>query len=425
MNSTVRPKIFYGWIVLAATILIYFSSCATIWYSYGAFQPTLVKELGWSRTALSGTYTTFLLIMGLSGPLVGISVRRFGSRKHMILGTVMAVIGLLGLYLTKQIWQFYLFYSVFGGLGFTLSCSLPAMTMLNNWFVRRRSLAIGLQMASGGVAGAIFTPLITRSISSFGWRWTWVYLAVIQLVLATVTIILVRNKPEDIGQVPDGVVAGVAQETTTKKPAPSRIYQTPVDWKVGDALRTSAVWLMVVFGTSMSFARYIITTQHTTYITELGFTPMLAATTLSLNLLVSSAGRLAVGALGLRFEMRHLAAACLAMFVVGMVILMNGRTIPLIYIYVILTGLSYGGLMVTRAPMLANYYGRKNYPVISGFLGPEGTIVSSLSPFIAGFIRESTGSYTLAFIIGAAFLGVGLVCALLTRPPKPRTVVSQ
>ncbi len=420
MNSTARPKGFYGWIVLVAAVLIYFSACGTMWYSYGPFLPTLVKEFGLSRAALSVPYTVFMLIMSLSGPFTGLSVRKFGSRKIMILGTFMALFGLLGMYLARQLWQVYLFYSVLGGFGFALSAGMPVGTLLINWFSRRRSLALGLQMAAGGIAGSIFTPLITRLIPSVGWRLTWVYLAGIQLVLAAVTIILVRNKPEDIGQVPDGVVAVAAQETSTKKPAPSRVYQTPVDWKVGDAFRTPAIWLIEVFGISMGFARYIIQVHHVAYVQDLGFTAMLASTTLSLHLLMSSAGRLVSGALGTRFEMRHVAAFFLATFIIGMVLLMNVRTIPLLYIYAILTGFSYGGIMVARPTLVANYYGRKNYSVIQGYLNPEGAIITNFAPVFAGLIYDRTGSYTIAFITGTALLTVGLVCALLVRPPKPK-----
>ncbi len=415
-----RRKRFYGWIVLAGNMLLGFSIAGTVWYSYGVFLPSLIGEFGWSRTALAAPYTVFLIIMGLSGPLVGISVSKIGSRKNMIVGALISIICLTGMSQVRSLWQVYLFYSVLGGASFALTTTVSSMTIVNNWFVRRRSLAMGLRLSAAGVAGFTFIPLISRLISGLGWRSAWLSLAGIQLVLTTVGLILVRNRPEDVGQVPDGIVEGMTEKAGSRKVAPSRVYQTPVEWKAADALRTPALWLMVAFGITSTFTRFILQVHHVAYIGEIGFTAVLASSTLGLQIGISAVGRLLVGFLGTRFEMRHLAAACLAGFLIGVFVLMNARSVPLVYLYTLLVGLSWGGLMVVRPTIIGAYYGRRSYPLVAGYITPLGIAVSSAGPLFAGFIYDTTGSYMIAFIVGAALLGVGIVFALLARPPKSR-----
>ncbi len=419
MTSTVlKPKGFYGWIALAGAMTIFFCYAGILYYGYGVFLPSLIKEFGWSRAALSGAQSAFIIVAGLLGPLVGTSVVKFGVRKNIIAGNLLAVLGLAAMYLTSKIWHVYLFYGVLAAIGDGFGITIVTMSIANNWFVKRRALAISLIMAAGGVGGLVFPPLITGLISSLGWRLAWVCVAAMHLVLAVgVGGILVRNKPEDIGQVPDGTVSEVVRGTVQREMTPSRVYQTPVDWKTGDALRTPALWLITMFGTLHMFSVNTLSTHQVSYIRSLGFSAMTSATVLSLVVGISIVGRLVIGALGTRFEGRHLTVACLAVFAISLIILMNVKTLPILYLYTVVAGLGFGGPLVLRSSMVGAYYGRAYYAQIMGYLSPF-MLISAAGPLFAGLIYDSTGSYRMAFMIAIILLGVALVCALLARPPK-------
>jgi len=384
------------------------------------------EAFGWSRTAVSGPYSLRTVIAGLMGPLAGISINKFGPRRNIILGNIVLAIGLACMFLISDIWQVYLFFSVLGGMGMTFGFFIATATIVNNWFIKRRSLAMSLLVVSGGIGGFVYPPLIAWVISSLGWRLAWVCLAIIQLVLAVgVGGMLVRNRPEDIGQVPDGKVTDKTDEARVSKQAPMRVYQTPVDWKVKEALRTRTYWLMIIFLGAPFFAGTALSTHQVVYLQSLGFSPMTAATSFGVLLGVSIVGRLAIGALGTRFEASHLAAACLAVFAIGIIILMNVKTLPLIYLYVLLGGIGYGGITTLDPTIYGAYYGRAHYAEIMGWRIPFMTLITAAGPIVPGFIYDHTGSYILAFTVVAAMLGVGLVCALLARPPKPQMTISQ
>jgi len=390
------------------------------------FLPYIDETFPWNRAALSGPFSLFIVLMGLLGPLVGASVTRFGAKKNIIFGNLVIVLGLAGMSLIKDIWQVYLFYGVLIGGGFAFGMFLPLTTIANDWFVKRRSLAMSLLLTSGAIGGFTFPPLVTWLISSSSWQSAWLYLAIMHLVVAVgVAGMLIKNKPEDIGQAPDGEVAQDVQEVEPSQPAPSRIHQTPLDWKAREALSTRAFWMILVFAVANEFLLNMLSAHQVSYLRHLEFSPMVAAGTLSLFVGLSIVGRLGVGVLGNRFEGRHMAAACLGMFIIGIIILMNVKTLPSIYLYVyaLLSGASYGGLLVVGPAMFGAYYGQAHYAQILGWHMPLVTLLGAAGPLLAGLIYESAGSYIPAFVVALALLGAGLGCALLAQPPKPRITI--
>ena len=411
---------------MVGAVLVYFAMCGDIAYSFGVFLPSLYEEFGWGRTALSGTVTTEAVAGGILGPLVGISISKFGARKNIIVGNLIAALGLLGMSLITEIWHVYLFFGILAGGGITFGVFIATAALVNDWFIRKRSLAMSLLFAAGGIGGFAFPPFISWLIFNVGWRLSWVYLAGIHLVLAVVIGgLLIRNKPEEMGQVPDGEVARVTQKTNGDSPPLRRVYQTPVDWTVKAALRTRALWLLLMSQATIWFSVSILTVHQVAYLQDLGFSNMLASTALGLLVGMSIIGRLASGALGIRFEGRYIIAACLVSMASGIIVLMEVKTTPFIYLYATMSGIGYGGILVLVPVLLGAYFGRTHYARIFGWTMPFMTVFGAASPLVAGFIFDTTGSYRLAFWLALAFLGAGLVCALLAQPPKlPATIHS-
>lgn len=406
-------------------MLVYFGMCGHVFYAYGVFLPTMCEEFGWSRTALSGPYTMFMVLDGLLGPIVGITVSKYGARKNIIIGNVIAALGLLGMSFTNEVWQVYLLFGAFIGGGMAFGTFIATTTVVNNWFIRRRALAMSLLISAGGIGGLALPPLISWLISSIGWRWSWAFLAGMHLVL--VVVIggwLVKNNPEEMGQVPDGDAAKEAQEEGTSRTG-LRVYQTPVDWKVRDALRTPALWLAMFFQIACSFTLGILTLHQVAYLQDLGFSHMMASTALGLLVGMSIVGRLLCGTLGTRIEGRHLAAVCLVWMAAGIIVLMNVKALPLIYLYAVLAGIGYGGVIVIGPAMFGAYFGRTYYAQIMGWTAPVGILFGAGGPLLAGFIHDTTGSYIPVLWVAIALLGAGLVAALLARPPKPRMDLSR
>jgi MFS family permease len=401
-------------------MLAYCGVCGDITYAYGVFLPQIGETLNWSRSALSGPYTVFIIVAGMLGPVAGITVSKFGARKNIIFSNIIAILGLLGMSQVREIWQVYFFFGLMAGIGIAFGEFIPTTTVVNNWFIQRRSLAMGLLFASGGLGGFALPPLISWLISGLGWRWAWVCLAGIHLLLTVIMGgILIRSRPADVGQVPDGG-SKATRQTDINVITSRRVYQTAVDWKVGDALRTKALWLMMAIFSATWFTMNMLTTHQVAYLQDLLFSPMMSATALGLTIGMSIIGRLVCGALGMRFEGRYLAAIFLASMGLGILSLVYGRGISYVYLYSILTGIGFGGMVVLMPNLFGAYFGRTNYAKIIGWTTPIATLASAGSPALAGFLYDITGRYFLPFAIAAAFIFVSIVFALLAHPPRPQ-----
>jgi MFS family permease len=410
---------FYGWTALIGVMLIFFCQSADIFCAYSVFLPPMCKELGFSRSAMSAPYTVFMLIGGMLGPLIGISASRFGARKNIIIGNLIAVLGLSAMFLVKQIWQVYLFFSVMVGIGIAFGAFIPATVVVNNWFVRRRPLAMSLVFIAGGTGGFIFPPVISWFISNWGWQLAWVCLACIHLIGVVVTAgILIRNNPEQMGQIPDGT-AREENDANSLDILNRKRTKPQFDWELSDALRTRALWLTLFFSVSAFFTMNILNLHLVAYIEDLGFSPLTASTVLSMMVGAGIIGTLLCGILSSRIQERYLGAICLAGFAAGMIILMSFKVLPIIYLAAILNGVSTGGIGLLMTMIISSYYGSMNYARIMGWTSPITSLLGPISPLIAGFIYDATGSYIIAFSIGVGFLAIGIVCALLARQPIP------
>lgn len=354
------------------------------------------------------------------GPLAGMTVAKFGARKNIVFFNVIAALGLFGMSQVRSIWHVYLFFGLMAGLGIAFGEFIPITTVVNNWFVRRRSIAMGLLFASGGLGGFILPPLISRLISGLGWRWAWVFLAGNHLLLTAVLGgTLIRSRPEDVEQQPEKAPE-VAGPTHLRQPSShGRIYQTPKDWTVEAALRSPALWMLMVLFSIILFVTGLLTTHQVAYLQDLNYSPLISATALGLMIGMSIIGRLSCGLLGMRFEGRYLAASFLGSMGLGILALMNARGISFVYLYSILTGIGFGGMIVLMPNLIGAYFGRTHYSRIIGWTIPIVTVISAGGPILAGFLYDTTGNYFLPLALAAAFIFAGIPIALMARPPRP------
>ena len=409
---------FYGWTALIGVMVAYGGLCGDIIYAYGVFLPAMGESFHWSRSALSGPYSLFIIVGGMLGPVAGMTVSRFGARKSVILCNIVAAFGLLGMSQVRELWHVYLFFGAMAGMSLGFGEFVSLTTVINNWFIRRRSLAMGLLFASGGAAGLVFPPLITWMMSGLGWRTAWVCIAAIHLLLTVLLAgTLIRSRPEDVGQAPDGL-SDITDQTLSKTATRNRVYQTPVDWNLRDALRTPTMWLIVALFSIFFFALNMLTTHQVAYLQDLNFSPMMSATVFGLMAGISIIGRLLSGALALRFEGRYLAAVFMTLMGLGILVLICARDISFMYLYSILTGIGFGGMIVLMPNLFGAYFGRTHYSRIVGWTTPIITLVCAASPVFAGFLYDVTGKYILSFSLASVLIFAGVVITLLCRPPR-------
>lgn len=416
MNTISKePGKFYGWISLSVVAVMYFILVGFLLYTFQVFLPFLCDEFGWSRASVSWASSLALLVTGLSSPFAGIFIDRYGARAGIIIGNILSVVCFALLFFHSQLWQLYVAYALFFGLGCSLGGILPMTTIANNWFVRKRSLAISLITAAGGLGGQIMIPVTNSLISNFGWRHTYLVLAAATLgCLVLLPAIMVKNKPEDMGQVPDGSWQQVATASPTEE---KNIFSTPVDFTAAEAVRCPALWFLTAFGSMFMFALQELTVHQVAFLRDLGLAAGTASIAAGFFTGISTVGRLGMGVLGLKYRMRTLAILSNFLLIAGMGMVAMTRSLPMVFAYATVVGIGMGSSLVALMTLIPLYFGKTHYPKIIGYTMPFSTIISIFGAPLAGWIFDTTGSYDRAWQVAILCLVISLIFLLLARPP--------
>ena len=413
-----KNKVFYGWYALAGVMLVIFVVGGSFVYAFAVFLPVLCQEFGWSRAVVAAALSLGVLSFGLPSPLYGILVSRFGPRIALIIGNFLAVLGMACLSIVQQVWHLYVCYIIIG-LGAGFGGYIAGTTVINNWFVNKRSLALGMFIGCAGLGGFVSPPFVTALMSSIGWRSTWLILSGIVMVMAVLigSAILVRNRPEDMGLLPLGVTVEPPSKTEKKEKIPDdRPY--PSSAGSGRPLRNLAIWLLAAFSAANAFGNGTVSTHQVAYMQDIGYEPLTAATTVSLMAVFQSVGSLTFGTLALRYHLRYLASFAFVAQIIALTILITATDLAFIYIYAALYGLSAGALVTALPTFVGVYFERDRYARVLGGLFPFHVIAQAAAATIAGAIVDATASYTTAFTIVIFVSIIGLICVFSARPPS-------
>jgi MFS family permease len=408
---------FYGWRPLSGAILTFLVGSGIFFYSYGVFLPFMSTEFGWGRAATGGALSVTLLAFGLPSPLIGASISRFGPRLNIILGNSLVGLGLVSMSFATEVWQLYVFFGILVGVGTGFGMYIPCTTVVNNWFVKRQSLAMALLLSAGGMGGFVFPPLVTWLLSSVGWQGTWLTLAAVHFTFTVIVggLILVRNRPEDTQQDPHGIRSVETVEPEDSEGRASSTRNDAADWQMRDMMRSPVVWLIATIYMTSFFAISTLAAHQVAYLRDLGHSPMTAAFTLSIMTGSILLGRLAFGALGSRYDMRRLVVAFYCIQLTALSILLTAPGLSLIYAYAVLFGLSYGGLGVAAPTLIGAYFGGERFVKVLSIVFPLAIAVEALGPIVAGAIHDLTDTYVAAFAVVAIFCAAGLAYSIAVR----------
>jgi len=418
--SSEERKPFYGWTVLAVLAACYFIISGALLYSFPVFLPFLCQAFGWSRAFVSLANTASIMIVGLAGPFAGMFIARYGARRAIVVGNIMCALCFASLGFLSRPWQLFFAYGALLGLGASMGGMLPVTTVANNWFVKKRSLALSILFTAGGLGALVLVPVMMQMINRLGWRHTyWMIAAITILFLTILPGLFIRNKPEDLGQAPDGPIRQSKRVTAARA---HDLYTTPVDFTAKEAMRTPALWLLTAFASAQMLGLQGILQHQVAFLMDIGLSSTIAANAMGMFAGISIIGRLGIGFLGLRYNIRPLAIGTMLLLIAGMLLTALTKTLAMVFVYSTILGIGMGASLVIVANLYPVYFGKTHYPKIMGYTKPFITIISSLGSPLSGWIRDVTGHYTLAWQISAIIFALGLMFLILARPPVHPTL---
>ncbi|MGN6564585.1 MAG: MFS transporter [Thermomicrobiales bacterium] len=410
-----RPRFYYGWVVLLALSWTQVTSWGILYYGFSVFLTPMGRDLGWSRPALTGAFSLALLVSAVAGLGVGRWVDRHGTRLLMTAGSCLAVALVLAWASVRHLPVFYL---IWVGLGLAMAGVLyePAFAAVATWFVRWRSRALTILTFVGGFASVIYIPLIAWLVRVQGWRAALVTLAVI-LAVATIPVhaLLLRRRPQDLGLLPDGAAERPGGATPARA-----VAGLPVRAAVSSA---SFRWLTIGFCLAF-FANVAVTVHLIPYLLDHGFSSAFAATAAGLIGTLALPGRLIFTPLGGRVPRRFVAAAIFAAQALGMLVLVAWQSTAGVFAFVVLFGLGFGAITPARAALVAELYGARHYGSINGVLALFVTGARALAPVTAGVLYGAFGHYEPVFWILIAVALAATLAVLRIDRDAPQPVLS-
>jgi len=413
-----KDKIYYGWIVVAASLVIV-STLIGLRFSFGVFFKALAVEFDLTRTATSSIYSvTMLLYVGFT-IITGWALDRYGPR--LVVGLMGLFTG-LGLLITSQaisLWQIYLSYSLLMAMG--TGAAMPVMVaVVSRWFDKRRGFALAIATSGSGLGTLVVAPFAAYLISSLGWRMSYVVLGLVVCVVVISSAMLLRRGPGAIGARSDGLESIAGRTELIDREESSY----PTGLSLPQVLRTRSFWLL--WTVMLLFAVFInlIITHVVPYATDVGITMIEASTILSVAAGFHIVFRLLLGRVSDNIG-RMLPGMVSALIGAGALIwLIGSHNLWMFYLFAIIFGLSWGGVAVTVITLPSDIFGRRSIGVIMGTLEVGFSIGSAIGATLGGFIFDVTSSYTMAFIIGAAVMLIMTLLLALTRREMGRTDMS-
>ena len=396
--------------VTATAFAALFAIVGLALYGLPLYYDFMVRELGWSRTMVtSGNAISKLVVGPLFGFAAGWIVDRFGPRRLMMAGILMAGGALIGLGATSLAGAFYFFY-FFNALGYVCGGPLPCQVLVSRWFDKTRGKVMGIAYLGIGVGGAI-VPLLTAWMTAHvGWRMSLQLLGALIVLIALPLAYFVRENP---GDDPGGAPL-----------KPSRNENA----SISAILRTPAFYLLAI-GSMCSIAAVGGTNQHLKLFLSLdrGYSQADAAAIISLVLTISIVGRLLMGWLADRMPRKHV-MLLIYVLVAAAIPLLMARAAPgaaSMYAFAAVFGLGLGGEYLIIPLMAGELFGIGVLGRVMGIVLTADGVAEATAPMLVGYMRDRTGSYNTGFFLLVAIALVGAAAiALLPRALRAREVPS-
>ena len=406
-------NIFYGWWIVLACFFIAFYVAGVIFYGFTAFIEPLVDEFGWSYAQISFAASLRGLEMGIMAPLVGFLVDRFGSRRLLTSGIIILGFGIILLGYTRSLFMFYCSFVLmaFGAGGCT---NVVTLTAIANWFDKNVGKAMGL-MVSGFGASGLLIPVIVWLIGVYGWRTAVIMLGIGAWLFLLPLSIIIRDKPEDYGYVPDGVKP---DEKATKEREDSESIQL----EFRDVLRERTFWSVNTTEVIRLMALATVVTHIMPYLSTMGFSRTAAGFVAAGISFFSIAGRFGFGWLGDMVEKKYIMAIAYGLMGIGMLSLGFVEIKGFIYVFLFFFSNGFGGLAVLRSAILREYYGRNFFGKLMGIMMGCGAVGGIVGPTAAGWVFDRMGTYHFVWLTLSMLIGVA-VCLILGVESKKKRVV--
>jgi MFS family permease len=387
----------YAFVIVAVTFVVLLAA-AGVRAAPGVLIKPLEAEFGWDRASISLAIAVSILAFGLGAPLSGGLIDRFGPRRVMLGGLVLVVGGLVPLALMTDLWQLHLFWGIVTGVGTGAVTNVLGATVALRWFRTHRGVVLGAFAAASSAGQLIFIPSLQAVVLDAGWRTAVGGMAAILGLTLLPVLLLMRDRPSDVGQQAFGATGDAATEAADQAEA---VRSTPLR----EAARSRDFWLLAgSFFICGYTSNGLIGTHLIPHAVEHGFTEVTAASAVALMGTMNIVGTMASGWLTDRYDNRRLLAAYYGFRALSIAALPFILEVPQLFLFAVVYGLDWIATVPPTANLTARIFGRGSLGTIYGWIFFSHMVGAALAAFLGGLFRDVYGDYHAIFI-SAALIG--------------------
>ena len=407
-----------AWAVAAVTFLVLLASAA-FRSSYGLMLEPIEQDLGWTRAATSLAVSVNLIFYGLTAPFAAALMERIGVRRVAVGALVLIASGTgLTVFMTQP-WQLVLLWGVVAGLGVGSTALVFGALITNRWFVKDRGLVMGLLGAAFSTGQLVFLPSLAHIIGDHGWRAASLIICGMALLLVPLVILILRDRPADVGLMPYGADEPVPETVPTQGAARRALTV------LRDAARTKPFWLLAgtffVCGwtTNGIVSTHFVPTGH-----DHGMAATTAATMLAVVGVFDIIGTIGSGWLTDRFDPRLLLGAYYLLRGVALAavpVILGPSVQPSLLLVMMFMGLDWVATVPPTATLCRAFYGVERGAIVFGWVFASHMIGAAVAATASGILREAQGSYSMSWWLagGLAVLAAGACLAIPGTHPPP------
>jgi len=403
-----KPKIFYGYIVVAAAFLILIAMIGAV-MTFGVFINPISNEFDWGYAIITGAQSVSILISGFLGILSGRLSDKLGPKKVVLISNLFFGAGLVLMSQVNTIWQLYLFYGGILAIGMS-SAIAPLQSTVVRWFVKKRGLIVSIFLMGLTAGSMIMPPIANQLILVWGWRTAFSILGTTLFSIVLIAAMFLKNNPAEIGELPYGMDESGDTGSITEQTSgiPFR-----------EAFGTVQFWLLCAFFFLIAFAMMTIMTHIVPHAINLGISSTVAAVIMATIGGVSTAAMIPNGFMADKISVHKAAIILTIILVISMIWLsVFGNGTLQLFLFAIVFGIAFSSLDILLTLLSSSLFGLIALGTIIGFVNAILQVGGAIGPLLAGIIFDSNGSYQLAFVLCAVMSAVAVFIAIFLKPPR-------
>jgi OFA family oxalate/formate antiporter-like MFS transporter len=415
MPFRIKNGLYYGWIIVIVYLVIQ-AVMMGVNSSFTVFFKPIEAEYGLTRTTTSAISSLSMALIPLSGFAGGWALDRYGPRIVLFFMGLLTGLSLVLSSQTNAVWQLFLTYGVLLAVGMG-AIYVVATSTVSRWFDKKRGLAVGIAGSGEGVGTVLIAPLSAFLISRFSWKTAYLIIGLITWAVVMPLSRLLKKDPQEIGLLPDGIRPDAAGTVSGDRPTG---VPSPRDLTLVEILKTRSFWCVVGIWLFFSFGMMMLLTHIVPHVTDYGVQPEDAALIVGIMGAARVVGMVGLGSVADRFGRKRVAVASTLVQAGAMFSLVWLRDPWMFFLFAVAYGLGNGGLFSGVTSQLGDTFGLSRLGAVLGLLEIGWGTGAAVGPLVGGLFYDTYGSYSGAFIMGAAAMVVIVFLVTGLRPETKR-----